>query len=208
MDKFQSDEDSVQSNDDFVKYLPGIYIESDISVTKNIFYFNLAHDSSIMRLHYHLNKTFAEEKYLDFPINIAHHFNHITRNNTGTLLSVFTPHKKQLINSSSTGNKAYLHNNMGCYIKINFPTILSIKELHPYIKVLGAQLVITPSPGAYKYPYQLPAVLNLYVTNEYNTLNSVISDLQSAVTGNLYIDELYCENTAYTYDILLSLMNY
>jgi len=76
--------------------------------------------------------------------------------------------------------------------------------LHPYIKVVKAELVIRPDVKSYSYPYSLPKTLNLYGTDQGNELLSGIYDVNTGSylqTGDLVIDNLYNENTYYSYDI-------
>lgn len=201
--KLKNDNTDIQDNNRFVNYFNGICLTSDTTITNAIYYFKPDSANTIMRLHYHLTGTFSEQKYLDFPFSTPKQFNHIEYNHSGTNLSAFTPYKKQLKNSHLTGNKAYLHTNTGSFIKIRFPSILRLKELSPYVKVMKAELVIAPSPATFKYPYWLPNTLNLYTTDESNTLKFQLADnfFQLPLTGNLHIDELYGDKTKYTYDI-------
>jgi hypothetical protein len=203
LNKLKNDDADVETNADFIDYFKGLYLETDSVLCNTLYYFTAAVPNNILRVHYHLNSTFSQEKYIDFPFNVSKQFNSISHSHAGTDLAVFTPFKNQLKKTNLTGHKAYLHSNMAAYIKIGFPTLLSVKELYPYVKVMKAELVITPSPGTYRYPYQLPPVLNVYTTDENNRLNSLLPDFtgQNAQTGNLFTDELYGDKTKYTFDV-------
>jgi hypothetical protein len=193
--KFKNNNDSIQLQDNFLRYFKGLYLGTDTFFSKAMYFFVSDSSEMIMRLHYKLNGTITQEKYFDFAFNTTKQYNQITYNHSGTNLAAFTPFKKQLKKSSSTGNKAYLHSNMGSYIKISFPTILNIKELHPYIRIMKAELVIKPASGTNSYPYKLPPSLTLYSTDVNNGLNETVG------TGSPYVDTLYGEKTQYTYDV-------
>ncbi len=201
--KLKNNNIDIQENTNFLNYFKGILFKTDTAISKTLFHFKLEAANIFLRLHYHLNGTFSEEKFIDFPMLTSRQFNHLDYKHDGTNLSVFTAFKNQLKKSNQTGNKAYLHNNMASYIKINFPTILELKEIYPYVKVMKAELVITASPGTYRYPYQLPRSLYLFATDDNNGLNYQITDNfgQAPLTGNLFIDELYGDKTNYSYDI-------
>jgi Domain of unknown function (DUF4270) len=193
--KFRTNSDSIKDQNSFVRYFKGLFLAGDPGNTKAIYYFNSDSASLLLRLYYKNDAPVAEQKYIDFAFNPAKQYNYFSYDYSGTALSIFTPFKKQLKQSTLTGNKSYLHSNMGSYIKIRFPTLLNLKDLHPYIKVIKAQLVITPSPGTFSYPYKLPSSLSLYSTDENNGLSAVVA------SGGLYTDALYGEKTQYTYDI-------
>lgn len=201
LSKLKTNAAEIRTQDDFVKYIKGLYLSTDSTISKAMYFFS--YSSVLMRLHYKLNGVYAEEKYIDFGINTIKQFNHLFSHHTGTAFSVFTPNKTQVRKSSLTGNRALLHSNMGSYIRITFPTLLSLKELHPYVKVIKAELVLKPRPGTFGYPYTLPPALRLYATDVNNTLGSVLLDNagQNVLTGNLYIDDLYGDKTQYSYDI-------
>lgn len=203
LNKFKNNAPAIREQDDFVDYFKGIYIGTDTALSKNLYYFVPHLNKAVIRLHYRLNGVTTQQRYLDFTINGSRHSNFITGRYTGTPLHIFTPYKRELKASSLTGNKAYLHSNAGTLIKISFPQLLQIKELHPYVKVVKAILEIKPAPDTYSYPYSLPPALNLYGTDDNNRLNDVIrnADGSEALDGDLVQDLLYGENTYYSYDI-------
>jgi hypothetical protein len=201
--KLKNNNTDIEDNTSFINYFKGIYFKTDTLFSKTLYYFKPDTSTSFMRLHYHLNGSFSQEKYLDFPVSTNMQFNNMEYSHAGTNLSAFTPFKKQLKKSGQTGNKAYLHTNMSSFIKISFPSILRLKELYPYVKVMKAELVVTPTPGTYRYPYQLPSALYLYATDDNNALNFQLTDnlSQAPLNGNLFKDEPYGDKTNYTYDI-------
>lgn len=201
--KLKTNASDIQDQASFIRYLKGFRIGVDTGSTNTLYYFGVPANNAFMRLHYRQNAAFLQEKRLDFSINITKQFNFIRFNNQNTALSVFPIFKKQLKESKLTGNKAYLNSNMGSYIKIGFPSLLSLKELYPYVQVMKAELIVKPSPGSYTAPYQLPAGLHLYTTDDGNNPISLLTDAtgQTALTGDLIIDKLYGINTRYSYDI-------
>lgn len=207
LNKFRTNAVDIRTQDDFLKYFRGLCISTDSTLSNTLYYFTDS-TASAMRLYYKLAGPVPTQQKLDFPLNSAKQFNNIFYHYTGTKQSVFALNKNQLKSSSLTGNKAYLHSNLASYIKISFPSLLSLKELHPYIKVIKAQLVIKPAPNTYSYPYTLPKQLDLYTTDENNNLVSLMTDLNGAVlTGDLYVDQLYGDNTQYSYDVTAFINN-
>lgn len=202
--RFKDNHGDVSTEEHFVNYFKGIFISTDSVITNSLAYFDAPADSMLIRLNYHDNGLFPEKKYIDFNYTKARQFNNLHIRYVNADMSAFINKRSQLLPSSSTGNRSYINTNMVSYIKMTFPTILNLKELHPYIRVVKAELVVKPDPASYAFPYQLPPTLNVYSTNENNYpgaalyTNSVDAQAQ---TGNLYIDHLYSENTHYSYDI-------
>lgn len=203
LDKLQNDDDDIVNNESFVNYFNGVILRANTSVNNTIFYFSPDSGTNIIRLYYHINSAFPQEKYLDLNFEPSKQFIHISADHSGTALSVFPIFKNKLIKSSETAGRAYLHNNIGTSIKISFPEILKLKELYPYINIMKAELIVYPTPGTYSYPYELPDVVPIYTTDDNHLPILQLSDpvLQGPLTGNLFIDKLFGQNTKYTYNI-------
>lgn len=201
--KIKSNAAEIQSQSAFRQYLKGIRIGVDTSQTNSLFYFPVPADSMLIQLHYRLNGVTQSAKTLDFNINTALQYNYLFSDRQYSPLHVFTAFKKQLKASALTGHQAVLNSNLGTSIKINIPDLLTLKEKYPYMQVLKAELIIRPAHGTYSYPYTLPESLYLYSTDDGNTLQTLLTDAtgQTALSGNLTIDELYGEKTYYSYDI-------
>ena len=201
--KLRTNAVEIQTQSAFTNYIKGFRIGVDTSLTNTLAYFSIPSDSMILRLDYRINGTTFQEKKLNFRVNTNRQYNYLKTDRQNTAISIFTEYKKQLKSSPLTGHKAFIHSNLGTMVKINIPDLLSLKELHPFVQVLKAELIVRPAPGTYSYPYVLPAALSLYSTDESNALIGQLTDAtgQSVLTGNLVIDQLYGEQTYYSYDI-------
>lgn len=200
--KFRNDNDTIRQQETFTRYLKGIHIKADTAFSRALYY--CQPDSGIiMRLYYKLQGTFAQDKHIDFSFTTQKQFNSLRVGHSGTHLALFSPFKKQLKASSVLGDRAYLNSNIGTHVRIDFPSVLNLKETSPYIKVLKAELVIKPPSSHHRYPYSLPGQLYLYTTDDGNSLKNLIVDEsgQNPQTGTLMIDDLFGESTRYTYDI-------
>jgi hypothetical protein len=201
--KFKSGDDVISSQENFSGYFSGIVLTTGTN-NNTIAYFKAGTDAALLRLHYHNNFVFSDPGYLDLNFTKARQFNHISFDHTGTILSpAFIVNKQQLIPSTDSHAQSFLNSNLGSSIKISFPTLLNLKELHPYVEVIKAELVIRPDTKSLSVPYSLPQALQLYTTDDTNALSSILGDPEtgSAQTGKLFIDYLYGENTAYSFDI-------
>ncbi len=201
--KFLNNDSRISTQDQFVNYFRGIYLTSDSSVTNSLVYFKPAYDSIFIKLNYHQNGLYPITGIINFPYDNTNQFNNITGTFTTPCTAPFKNKINQLIPSTATCNQSFLNSNLGTSIEISFPTLLELKNLHPYVRVVQALLVIKPDPKSYQFPYNLPATLNLYTTDVTNVpiggiINANGSGLQ---TGSLVVDNLYNLNTYYTYDI-------
>lgn len=204
LEKLKTNHTDISSADAFIEYFKGICITTDSVQTSSLAYFTASSDSMLIRLTYHEPGLDPGKKYLNFSFSTARQFNQISFRPGNANFSSFISNKTQLIASAASGNKSFLNTAAGSMIKISFPDLLTLKELHPYIKIMKAVLLVKPDSHSSLFPYLLPAALNLYTTDETNSLISGIYDDNSTPalqTGNLYIDALYGENTSYSYDI-------
>lgn len=203
LDKLRRNDEEMQSTSDFINYFRGLYIDSDTNTTKALYYYTSSRTGALIRLYYHANVAIPVPAHVDFGYTTADQFSHLDVRHDGTGLSVFTPGKREMRGSEETGDRGYLNATMGDYIRLTFPSILDLKELHPYVQVIKAQLEIQPTPGSASGPYSLPAALNLFTTNNNSDLGTSVKIAGTAVlaTGSLYIDALYGKDTRYTYDI-------
>ncbi len=204
--KFKTGDDVVSSSEKFVDYFRGLYITTDSVQTKSLAYFSAVADSPIIRMYYHELGLFAEKKQFDFTYTAAKQFNNTSYRFTNPGYTALNTSKSKLLASTESGNRAVFSTGIAGNIKISIPGLLSLKELHPYIKVVKALLVIQPDVRSYTPPYQLPQTLYLYQTDDTNQpgagiMESTSSSSGSMQTGNLVIDNLYGENTYYSYDI-------
>jgi hypothetical protein len=192
----------------FHKYFNGIVLTGAGTNQKSVYYFTPAESGSniVMKLYYRQNGSAPVQASVDFPTtSFTFQFNAFSYDKSGTPISAFVPERKQIIPSASTENMAFLHGNSGLFPHISIPALLSVKELYPYIKVVKAELEISPSLSNYASGsgYQLPPAMALYQIDENKNLGGVLYDASgSAVqTGNLVIDYLYHKDTHYTYDL-------
>lgn len=205
---FRTNSDTVINDARFKNYLKGFCIETSAS-NNALFYFDKTTGDSVIQFHYTEVAATPVAKSACFTISSTdNQFNSFTYDKSGTVIAGFIPGKKQLISSSLTNNTAFLHNNSGLYPKIRFNSLYNIKELHPYVQVLKAELEVKPVSGTYGTNtfYTLPPSVEMRLTDDDNGINGsplafVYGTESFPQDGSLYIDYLYGESTAYTYDV-------
>jgi Domain of unknown function (DUF4270) len=202
---FKSNSDTITNADQFRRFFKGICMAS-ASSDNAMFYFN-ADSSTMIKLYYTIAGATPQSKTTVFNINSNYEkFNEFTYDKTGTGVAAFISKKKQVINSTLTNNTGYLHFNSGLFPKISLGNLLFLKELHPYIQVMKAELKIFPVKASYgiETNYSLPPAIELRLTDDENYITGTAlttTDGTAKQYGSLYTDNLYGETTAYTYDV-------
>lgn len=186
--------------DAFVKYFNGIRV----SASSNPQFAFGCKDSLVIRMYYKKPDLFLLSKTYDITIGAKiHHYNQISVDRTGTILSDLAA-KKQLP-SSATGNAAYTSYIGGAMTKVRLNTIRDILKIPNYTKIIRASLVVRPLRGSYSPNYALPPQMRLASTTVNNQIGFDLAFFSNGSSipqyGSLEIDYLYGENTSYAYDV-------
>jgi hypothetical protein len=164
-------------------------------------------DSLTMRLHYRSPGVINTDATIDFPLNTnTNQFNNITADRTGTPIAAIGAGNKQIFSAQSQ-NAGYSQYISGVMAKIRLPYLRNILQLNDYVKIIRADLVIKPVKNSFTSYYALPPNLRLSTTDQYNLPGADLTAYVSSTGaynvqyGSLYIDQLYGNETAYTYDV-------
>ena len=191
---------TIQSAANFLPYFKGLRVSSTSGSMSAIYGFK---DTATMRLYYHETSTFIDNKKLDFTFYNGDNtqFNRVVSDRTGTPLQIFGGGNSEQP-SAATGNSAYLQYLTGFLPKIKFPSLRDLYLRPDFVKILRADLVIKPVNGSYPPELSLPPILYASETDQNNFPGSDLIDATSNFqTGNLELDNLYNQNTQYTYDV-------
>ncbi|MBC9912293.1 DUF4270 family protein [Chitinophaga varians] len=156
----------------------------------------LAQDTSLtMRLYYHVNEIVTTVKYVDFKMNASElQFNQISTNRTGTPLEKLQGPVKELP-SSATGNMSFTQSLTGVGTRIDLPYLKNMQQLGQFFKIMKVILTVYPAAGTFNGSSQIPASLALCQADKTNAVTDTVA------YGSLTVDNLYNENTYYSYDI-------
>jgi hypothetical protein len=192
--------DTITNAATFRGYFKGLTVYPDTSMPGAVYGFM---DSMYLRIYYHEPGVVVTEHSTDFGIvNQYTQFNQIKVNRIGTpteKLTRFTPE----LQSTASGNQAFLQPITSLYVKLLFPTISNLATYPDYLAVMKAELVVKPVQGTYSPTFELPPLVNLSLTNEGNGIGAQLP----SGSGNLSIDYLYGTNTNYSYDITPYIQN-
>jgi len=202
LSKFRTGDNVIKSSDQFLEYFKGLRISTGSASA----YMLGISDSIIMRLHYRDPDVILQNKTIDFTLSDQSlQFNEIHADRAATVLSGIGSNNNEIA-SETINNSSFLQSATGTIVKIQFPYIRDFLTNPQFVKVVKAQLVVKPLNNSFNGFYPLPPQLRLSQTTQLNEFGTDITATNSAGTsetqyGDLYIDNLYGENTGYTYDI-------
>lgn len=207
LDKVTSSDESMEDDESFRSYFKGLQLKAE-SPAKSILGFE-GRDTTCMLKLYYRSQVYSEpeEHVLEFGLDTVYMCTHVETDLTGSPIEAFTDPDTEELSSAECDNLAFASGMLGIYTKIGFPYLNNLRSLGSHVKAASAELVIYPKKGSYcRQNYsELPATLNLYVSDENNiSTGGAITDSsgQSLQSGSLtYDDMMFPESTYYSYDI-------
>jgi hypothetical protein len=205
----KSNAEKVMNNERFAEYFKGVLIQygSNDSVILGFKYpeTNGSAGRPAMRIYYHYYTDTRIKKISDFK---ALPVDEITRNSVQFNRIVFRnkvvplpDRQEEKLSSTETGNKTFIIGGCGISTRIEVPYLRNLLLLGENVQILKAELILEPVMNSY-YDIFLPKSLNLVITNDQNHWGSYVTNSSGyAQNGDLVIDELYQEETRYTFDI-------
>ena len=160
-------------------------------------------------LHYKEIASQRTEKELTFSVNTDYAYASIRHDRTSTPLATLESGIENLIHSGSLGRRAYMQGLTGFYNQIEFPYLNNLNQTGRLVSIESAVLKLYPIKGTYNGKYPLPKSLSLYTADQNNATQSVITDISgnTVQTGSLVEDNIYYEDTHYSFDITSFIQN-
>jgi hypothetical protein len=195
-------DERVSSEEWFKDYLKGFILTTGTAENNAVIGFDAAQGKITLKIYYHLDNLEPEKKVISIAMGFANHqFNNVRYDFTNTSLFNIKMEGNQ-ISASETDNKVYMQGLVGLLPKIQFPSMKDILEQNRW-KILKAELVIEPVKGSYDL-FKLPEKIYLYETDKENRINAALKDKNDNnkdLTATFEYDELFNEDTRYTFDI-------
>ncbi len=193
--------ESVQTKDKFIKYLPGIVIESE---TDDGAILSMTLSDSLFYMTVHASRfdyDFVKSEFVFPAINSNLQFNQIKSDRTGTNSALITNNSRKNVVSSLTGDHSFSQGGIGMFTRIEFPGLGQLLQMSQKRLLLKAELILKPEYRSYeKIP--LPENLYIYESNRVNAVLDPLTDSEDkALTAKFVLDKLYYENTFYQFDI-------
>jgi hypothetical protein len=197
---FLNDSDQIASESEFIDFFNGLAIGPEPG-SKAVLGFEAADSVLHMVLYTHYVSSEKHQTILRFPMYAdGNTCNQITSDHSGTNLAGLVTQKEEL-NSGDSENKTYLQGGTGIATRFDFPGMNRLLELNKGSILYKAELVFKPYPRSYTIT-SLPTSLNLYKTDKFNRMVSLIADDDdNAIAAEYSFDFLFGEETWYRFDI-------
>ena len=196
------------SQDRFRAFFKGIaFIPDENGTCINGFQVN---DSSFcITLYYHELKEKPTEQTLVFNASTSLNYTKVEHDRTNTPLENLKAGTDYELPSSESEHQVYLQGLTGMYINVEFPYLNNLNQTGRLVSIESAVLKLYPIKGTYNGKYPLPKSLSLYTADQNNATQSVITDISgnTVQTGSLVEDNVYYEDTHYSFDITSFIQN-
>jgi hypothetical protein len=198
--KLVEEDEQISTETNFLNYFKGIAIVSDENKNSAVLGFKANEDDLLIRIYSHKIEETLKKLCTDFPlVNSDRQFNQIEHDFSNIILAAVED-QREAVPSSATGNKTYIQGGTALMTKLRFPTIQDILLFEQGI-IIKAEVIVTPVKASYSI-FSLPEDLILYETDKINRLGNIIYNSSGTVnTPSFVLDELYNEETSYTFDI-------
>lgn len=184
----------LSSNENFINYFPGLVLVASEMYEGSIIGFNANADDLKLILYSHRSYLNTDKISHEFCMeNSDKQFNNIIHDFASTQLNPLTTQRNKLPNVQTSG-LSFLQGGIALVIRADFPSLQNLLLFDRGL-VTKAELSISPLKNSYN-DQTLPADLYVYESDKINRI--IGSGVASSV---LTVDELYQENTTYTFDV-------
>lgn len=200
MKMLEDQPDELTDNQKFLEYFKGIVLVGGEGNT-SVLGFQTADTSVNVVLHTHYVEEERVEVRYKWPLYTSGiYYNNFNFDRTGTQVENLKT-QSEVISSINMGDKAFIQSGAGIVARLDFTGLEKVMEMGSQGFFYKAELLLRPFPNSYsQIPF--PKVLNLYTTDKYNRLVSVLQDSEgNNLTSELFFDKQYNENTYYRFDI-------
>ena len=202
LERLVEEDEVFDSQDDFKNEFPGLAFVPEDNGSCITGY--LVNDSSIViTLYYKDIGTSTADNSLTFKANVDNAYTGIQHDRSGTPLASIQSGVENAVHSYDLNDHAYMQGLTGFYNQIEFPTLNNLQSADEIVSIESAMLYLYPIEDSYGRTNQLPSELRLYITDENNVLEDYVygDDGVTVQTGNLVTDEMYGQDTYYSFDL-------
>lgn len=193
-------DDKMLQQDNFLTYFKGLALTWDAS-DKAVLGFDIGSSLPAMRLYFHYTDFSTISKHFDFVISsyTSLQFNQFEIKNP---LITLPESQKNSLPAALTDQKTFVIGGAGLATRVEFPYLKELRAFYDNMNVLKAELIVEPARNTYKV-LPLPEKISLFQTDNLNRFGEALYNIStsSILEGDLVIDEVFQEETSYTFDI-------
>jgi hypothetical protein len=202
----KNNDQSMSSEEWFTDYLKGFVITSESPENRSVLAFTADKDHLKLKIYYHIDKEEPDKKEITITMGQeSHQFNNVAYDLTGTPVDGIKNTKNEMM-SYMSGNMSFMQGLTGLIAKVRFPTVQDLLAIRRW-KIIRAELILEPVKGSFEKS-ELPDKMYIYDTDRENRILSILKDSQgNMLTAYFEYDDIYGEDTRYTYDITEFIIN-
>jgi hypothetical protein len=201
-DLVQEKDEIISTSELFLGYLKGFVLTPEPGMNKAMIGLTADDPHISFKIYYHVDGVIpvSESEVITIPYGSSDvQFNQIQSDFNNPVLKKLRE-SNNVVKAADFGNRAYLIGMLGLLPEIQFPYLQDLL-LENRWKILKAELILEPVEGSYDNS-SLPDMLYLYDTDKNHEIKSQLSGANGdALTSYLSVDELFNEDTHYTFDI-------
>jgi len=200
--KLKDYSDIITYNETFTNYFHGLALIADDAYEGSIIGFNATEQDVRLVLFATRKALTSEETEVEVEFNLndsTKQFNSIVYDPSSTQLKTMSEQRNKLP-STASGGLSFLQGGIGLAIRVDFPSLQEALLFERSVIVVG-QLCIAPLRNSYDKS-DLPSDLVLYEVDGLNRKTAqVFTNQGSVASSTLVVDELYHEETTYSFDV-------
>ncbi len=200
-DLFVTEDDTIETTEDFQDYFKGIVIKGDDSFNQNIIGYNASDTTMCMKMYYHRVEDKKTKLTSSFNADESvYQFNSIDSDRSSSTLSELTE-TEEALSSSLTEDLCFIQGGSGLVIRVDFPGLTNYYDMFVLNTIIKAELILTPVEGIEDDINELPSYLSVYETNIHNEKGSILYSDDGDILYMYLYDESTDDEHEYYYSI-------
>jgi hypothetical protein len=200
-DLFVTEDDTIETTEDFQDYFKGIVIKGDDSFNQNIIGYNASDTTMCMKMYYHRVEDKKTKLTSSFNADESvYQFNSIDSDRSSSTLSELTE-TEEALSSSLTEDLCFIQGGSGLVIRVDFPGLTNYYDMFVLNTIIKAELILTPVEGIEDDINELPTYLSVYETNIHNEKGSILYSDDGDILYMYRDDESTDDEHKYYYSI-------
>lgn len=204
--------DTLTNQTTFKKQFPGLALlplTKDLSWSSTFFGYNATttDEDNVMhiRLYYRIRGQENNTYFAFSPSESGRVFTNFQMDYSGSIVDGIGT--SGIVASKSSNNLVAVQAGGALGFRIDIPMIDKLKEIHPNLSVLDAQLIVKPRKGSFDKASELPQLIAYWMDSKNEIRGPLTNFSSSPILSKLTADDEFNENTYYSFDMLSFVLN-